>query len=165
MEAEKKVAATTRNFKEAARLAAEAKALCIEKEEIQCKMDITKLELKKLEEKICHTFDRLQETEVQISLKEKELAMTRFQRLILIARAARAERSAALELGHQEEAEALMAEADAAEVEARKLQPIYNFKEEEIEDLPKLFISSELVSMLGGKQLAELAASANIVAS
>ncbi|XP_009797518.2 COP1-interactive protein 1 [Nicotiana sylvestris] len=165
LEAEKKVAATTRNFKEAARLAAEAKALCIEKEEIQCKMDNTKLELKKLEEKICHTFDRLQETEVQISLKEKELAMTRFQRLILIARATKAERSAALELGHQEEAEALMAEADAAEVEARKLQPIYNFKEEEIEDLPKLFISSELVSMLGGKQLAELAASANIVAS
>lgn len=165
LEAEKKVAATTRNFKEAARLAAEAKALCVEKEEIQMKMDGTESELKKLEEEICHTIDRMQETEVQISLKEKELAMARFQRLILIARAASAERSAALELGDHEEAEALMAEADAAEVEAAKLQPIYNFNEEEIENLPKLFISSELVSTLGGKQLAELAASANIVAS
>ncbi|MCD9645167.1 hypothetical protein HAX54_033889 [Datura stramonium] len=165
LEAEKKVAATTRNFKEAARLAAEAKALCVEKEEIQMKMDSTESELKKLEEEICHTIDRMQETEVQISLKEKELAMARFQRLILIARAARAERSAALELGDHEEAEALMAEADAAEVEASKLQPIYNFNEEEIENLPKLFISSELVSRLGGKQLAELAASANLVAS
>ncbi|XP_059291934.1 uncharacterized protein LOC132045365 isoform X1 [Lycium ferocissimum] len=165
LEAEKKVAATTRNFKEAARLAAEAKALCIEREEKQKKMDSTESELKKLEEEICHTIDRMQETEVQISSKEKELAMARFQRLILIARAARAERSAALELGDHEEAEALGAEADAAEVEARKLQPIYNFNEEEIENLPKLFISSELVSTLGGKQLAELAASANIVAS
>ncbi|CAN4093789.1 unnamed protein product [Withania somnifera] len=165
LEAEKKVAAATRNFKEAARLAAEAKTLCIEKEEIQRKMDSTELELKKLEEEICHTIDRMQETEVQISSKEKELAMARFQRLILTARAARAERSAALELGDHEEAEALMAEADAAEVEARKLQPIYNFNEEEIENLPKLFISSELVSTLGSKQLAELAASANIVAS
>ncbi|PHT33543.1 hypothetical protein CQW23_25343 [Capsicum baccatum] len=165
LEAEKKVAAATRNFKEAARLAAEAKALCIEKEEIQRKMDSNDSELRKLEEEICQTIDRMQETEVQVSSKEKELAMARFQRLILIARAARAERSAALELGDHEEAEALMAEADAAEVEARKLQPIYNFNEEEIENLPELFISSELVSTLGHKQLAELAASANIVAS
>lgn len=165
LEAEKKVAAATRNFKEAARLSAEAKALCIEKEEIQRKMDSTESELKKLEEEICHTIDRMQETEVQISSKEKELAMARFQRLILIAREARAERSAALELGDHEEAESLMAEADAAEVEARKLQPIYNFNEEAIENLPEVFISAELVSTLGNKQLAELAASANIAAS
>ncbi|WMV27892.1 hypothetical protein MTR67_021277 [Solanum verrucosum] len=165
LEAEKKVAAATRNFKEAARLSAEAKALCIEKEEIQRKMDSTESELKKLEEEICHTIDRMQETEVQISSKEKELAMARFRRLILIAREARAERSAALELGDHEEAESLMAEADAAEVEARKLQPIYNFNEEAIENLPEVFISAELVSTLGNKQLAELAASANIAAS
>lgn len=165
LEAEKKVAAATRNFKEASRLSSEAKVLCIEKEEVQRKIDSTESELKKLEEEISHTIDRMQETEVQISSKEKELAMARFQRLILIARAARAERSAALELGDHEEAETLMAEADAAEVEASKLQPIYNFDEEAIENLPKLFISAELVSKLGSKQLAELAVSANIAAS
>lgn len=165
LEAEKKVAAATRNFKEAARLSAEAKTLCIEKEVVQRKMDSTESELKKLEEEICHTIDRMQETEVQISSKEKELAMARFQRLILIAREARAERSAALELGDHEEAETLMAEADAAEVEARKLQPVYNFNEEATENLPKLFISAELVSTLGRKQLEEMAVSANVAAS
>lgn len=88
--------------------------------------------------------------------------MARFQRLILIAGAAKAERSAALELGDPKEADILLTEAEAAESEARKLQPIYEFKEEEFADLPKQYISMELVSSLGGKQLAELVASAYI---
>ncbi|KAG5542655.1 hypothetical protein RHGRI_015707 [Rhododendron griersonianum] len=162
LEAEKKVAAAARNFKEAARIATECKTLSVEKESLQTKMAGAVLELRKLEEEICHTVNRLQEIDGQISTKEKEVAMARFQRLILIAGAAKAERSAALELGDPKEADILLTEAEAAESEARKLQPIYEFKEEEFADLPKQYISIELVSSLGGKQLAELVASAYI---
>lgn len=160
LEAEKKVAATARNFKEAARIATESKALNVEKEGLKIKMAGVVLELGKLEGEICDTVNRLQETEGQISTKEKEVAMARFQRLLLIAGAAKAERSAALELGDLEEADILLAEAEAAESEARKIQPVYNFKEVEFANIPKQYISMELVSNLGGKQLAELAASA-----
>lgn len=118
------------------------------------------LKLRKLEEDIFDTVNRLQDIDGQISTKEKEVAMARFQRLILIAGAAKAERSAALELGDLKEADILLAEAEAAESEARKLQPVYEFKEEEFDRLPKQYISMDLVSNLGGKQLAELAASA-----
>ncbi|KAL6996050.1 hypothetical protein U1Q18_006186 [Sarracenia purpurea var. burkii] len=162
LEAEKKVAAAARNFKEAARIAAESKALSVEKESLQRKMAEAILELGKLEKEICNMLDRLQETEGQITTKEKEVAMARFQRLLLIAGVAKAERSAALELGDLEEADILLAEAEAAEAEARKIQPVYNFKEEEFANLPRRYISMELVSNLGGQQLAELAASAYI---
>uniref|UniRef100_A0A5B6ZA76 UVR domain-containing protein n=1 Tax=Davidia involucrata TaxID=16924 RepID=A0A5B6ZA76_DAVIN len=163
LEAEKKVAAAARNFKEAARIASESKALSVEKEGVQIKMEGAILELGKLEEEICDTVNRLQEIESQISSKEKEVAVARFQRLLLIAGAATAERSAALELGDLEEADILLAEAEAAKSEARKLQPVHNL-EEEFATLPKHFISMEFVSNLGGKQLAELAASAHISA-
>jgi hypothetical protein len=114
-------------------------------------------ELEKLEEEIQDTVNRLQETESLILSKEKEVAMARFQRLLLIAGAAAEERVAALELGDLEEADLLLAEAEAADSEAKKLQPVYNFKVEEFGNLPKHFISMELVSNLGRKQLAELA--------
>lgn len=158
LEAEKKVAAASRNFKEAARLAAEAKSLSTEKESVQIEMDKAVLDLGKLEEEIKRTMDKLQEIEGLILSKEKELAMARFQRLLLIAGAAKAERSAALELGDEEEANLLLAEADAANSEAKELQPKYNLKEEEFEDLPKHFISLELVTRLGRTKLADLAA-------
>ncbi|TYH74513.1 hypothetical protein ES332_D05G404600v1 [Gossypium tomentosum] len=158
LEAEKKVAAASRNFKEAARLAAEAKSLSTEKESVQIEMDKAVLDLGKLEEEIKRTMDKLQEIEGLILSKEKELAMARFQRLLLIAGAAKAERSAALELGDEEEANLLLAEADAANSEAKELQPKYNLKEEEFEDLPKHFISLELVTCLGRTKLADLAA-------
>ncbi|XP_075650305.1 uncharacterized protein LOC142620883 [Castanea sativa] len=158
VEAEKKIAAAARNFKEAARIAAEAKSLSVEKEGIQIDMERTTSELEKLEEEIKDTVNRLQDTEGLILSKEKEVAMARFQRLLLIAGAATAERNAALEFGDLEEANLLLAEAEAADSEAKKLQPIYNFKVEEFENLPKHFISMELVSNLGRKQLAELAA-------
>ncbi|KAM4130259.1 hypothetical protein ACJW30_01G087200 [Castanea mollissima] len=158
VEAEKKIAAAARNFKEAARIAAEAKSLSVEKEGIQIDMERTTSELEKLEEEIKDTVNRLQDTEGLILSKEKEVAMARFQRLLLIAGAATAERNAALEFGDLEEANLLLAEAEAADSEAKKLQPIYNFKVEEFEKLPKHFISMELVSNLGRKQLAELAA-------
>ena len=80
--------------------------------------------LEKLDEEIKDTVNRLQETESLILSKEKEVAMARFQRLLLIAGAATAERIAALELGDLEEANLLLAEAEAADSEAKKLQPI-----------------------------------------
>ncbi|KAK3028980.1 hypothetical protein RJ639_038183 [Escallonia herrerae] len=159
LEAEKKVAATARNFKEAARIATEAKALCVEKEGMQIKMEGTTVELGKLEVEIIDTVDGLQKIEVQLSSKERDLAMTRIQRLLLIAGAVTAQRSAALEFGDLEEANILLGEAEAANNQARKLKEAYNFKEEEFENLPEHFISMELVSNLVRKQLAELAAS------
>ncbi|XAR61484.1 hypothetical protein NMG60_11015925 [Bertholletia excelsa] len=162
LESEKKVAAAARNFKEAARIAAESKTLNLEKEGLQVKMEEVILKLGKLEEEICNTVNRLQETEGQISTKEKEVAIARFQRLLLIAGAGKAERLAALELGDTEEADTLLAEAEAAESEARKIQPVYGLREEEFANLPKRYISMELVSNLGGKQLAELAASSHV---
>ncbi|CAK7345933.1 unnamed protein product [Dovyalis caffra] len=158
LEAEKKVAAAARNFKEAARIAAEAKSLSVEKDSLQIDLEKETLELEKLEEDIKDTVTRLQTTEGLILSKEKEVAMARFHRLLLIAGAATAERFAALELGDIEEANLLLAEAEAANDEAKKLQPIYNFKEEDF-SIPKHFISMELVSNLGRKQLAELTAS------
>ncbi|WOG98352.1 hypothetical protein DCAR_0417693 [Daucus carota subsp. sativus] len=164
LEAEKKVAASVRNFKEAARLAAEVKALCVEKEGIQTKMEGALSELGKFEGEILDTVNRLQDTEAHLLSKEKELAMTRFQILLLIAGAATSEKSAALQLGDVEEGEILLGEAEVAESEARKLQSTYNFKEAEFDDLPKHFISMELVSNLEGKKLVELAATAHIPA-
>ncbi|XWS10999.1 hypothetical protein CRYUN_Cryun38cG0046200 [Craigia yunnanensis] len=158
LEAEKKVTAASRNFKEAARIAAEAKSLSIEKESVQIEIDKAVLDLGKLEEEIKHTLDKLQEIEGLILSKEKEVAMARFQRLLLIAVAAKAERSAALELGDLEEANFLLTEADAADSEAKELQPKCNLKEEEFEDLPKHSISLELVTNLGQKKLADLPA-------
>ncbi|XP_022753277.1 myosin-9-like [Durio zibethinus] len=158
LEAEKKVAAASRNFKEAARLAAEAKSLSVEKEGVQIEMDKAVLDLGKLEEEIKHTVDKLQDIEGLILSKEKEVAMARFQRLLLVAGATKAERSAALELGDIEEANLLLSEANAVDSEAKELQPKYNLKEEEFKDLPEHFISLELVANLGQKKLADLAA-------
>ncbi|XP_071923030.1 uncharacterized protein [Coffea arabica] len=159
LEAEKKVAATTRNFKEAARIATEVKALSVEREGIGIKMGDAKSQLQQLEEQICNTVNRLEQTESQVLLREKELEMARFQRLNLIAEAATAERFAAIELGDLEEADVLLAEADAAASEARKLLLLRNFRDEDLSDLPKHFVPIELVSKLEGKQLAELMAS------
>ncbi|KAK3018211.1 hypothetical protein RJ639_002904 [Escallonia herrerae] len=164
LEAEKKVAATARNFKEAARIATETKALCVEKEGMQNKMEGTTVMLGKLEVEIIDTVDSLQRIEVQLSSKERDLAMTRIQRLHLIAGAVTAQRSAALEFNDLEEANILLGEAEAANYQAGKLKEAYNFKEEEFENLPEHFISMELVSNLGRKQLAELAASVVISA-
>lgn len=153
-----------RNFKEAARIAAETKALYVEKEGLQIKMESALSEFGKLDEEISDTVNRLQDIEVQLLYKEKELAMTRFQMLLLIAGAASSERSAALELDDLKEADILLGEAEVAESEARKLQSTYNFKDEEFENLPKHFISMELVSNLGGEKLVELVASTHISA-
>lgn len=156
------MAATARNFKEAARIANEAKALYVEKETLQLKMEEAMADLKKLEDDINNNVERLQEKEENISLMEKELETVRNQRLILIAGAAMSERSAAIELGDVEEADILLKEAEAADFEAKKIQE--TCKEEEFDSVPKSFISMELVSTLDRKQLAELAASTQMAA-
>lgn len=162
LEAEKKVAATARNFREAARIASEAKVLGVEKEELQKKMEMAISEIKKVEEEAGSTLQKLQETEMQISSKEKELETTRYQRLILIARAASAERSAAIDVGDLEEADILLAEVEAVVAEAKNLQPD-KFKEEDFSHLQENLISMELISKLDSKQLTELASSVHIV--
>lgn len=162
LETEKKVAAAARNFKEATRIAAEAKSLSNEKEGTQIKLERATMELGKLEEEIKETVDKLQEAEEQILLRERDLAVARLQRLLITASAANAERAAAVELGDHEEADILLAEAKAAEYEAQKLQAVYDLKEEDFGNQPKHLIPMELVYDLSGKQLAELAASVHL---
>ncbi|KAI3418075.1 uncharacterized protein J3R85_013929 [Psidium guajava] len=162
LETEKKVAAVARNFREAARIAAEAKSLSTDKEGTQVELERATMGLGKLEEEIEETVNKLQEAEELILLRERDLAVARFQRLLITASAASAERAAAVELGDHEEADILLAEAQAAESEAQKLQAVYDLKEENFGDRPKHLIPMELVSDLGGKQLAELAASVHL---
>ncbi|KAL8224206.1 hypothetical protein R6Q57_019681 [Mikania cordata] len=162
IESEKRVFATARNFKEAARIANEAKTLYAEKETLQLKIEEDTITLQKIEDDINHNIEKLEEKEENMSLMENELETVRYQRLILLAGAATAERSAALELGDVEEADILLKEAQAADLEAKKIQ--LGFKNEEFDGLMNSFISMELVSTLDKNQLAELAASAQISA-
>ncbi|KAL2349574.1 hypothetical protein Fmac_003574 [Flemingia macrophylla] len=159
LEAEKKIATAARNFKEAARIATEAKLLCVEKESIQIDMDTATSNLEKLEEEIKDTLNKLQENEGMILLKEKELAMVRYQRLLLATATARAEKAAAVEMGDMEEANLLLAEAEAAGYEAEKLRSTYKLEVENLTDLQRHLISMDLVSYLDQKQLEELAVS------
>lgn len=133
----------------------------VEKEGMQTNMSTATSNLEKLEEEIKNTLTQLQETEEMILLKEKELAMARYQRLLLTAGTARAEITAALEMGDAEEADLLLAEAEAADSEAEKLKSTYGFKTEDFTNLSNHFISFDLVSYLGRKQLEELAAALN----
>ncbi|QCD91943.1 hypothetical protein DEO72_LG4g2912 [Vigna unguiculata] len=162
LEAEKKVATAARNFKEAARIATEAKSLNVEKESIQIDMDTSSLNLEKLEEEIKDTLNKLQETEGVILLKEKELAMVRYQKLLLASATARAEKAGALEMGDMEEANLLSTEAEAADREAEKLQSTYKIEEKDFVDLGKHLISMDLVSYLDQKQLGELVVSLHL---
>lgn len=161
LEAEKKVAASTRNFKEAGRIAAEAKSLNLEKDKIQMETGKANAELEKAEHEIEETIKRLQEIERLISSKEKELAISRFQRLRIDSGTAKAERSAAMELSDLEEANLLLAEAPEAESEAEKLKITCSLKEEEEEEEEaksyEVFVSMELIATVGLKKLQELA--------
>ncbi|CAA7052014.1 unnamed protein product [Microthlaspi erraticum] len=160
LEAEKKVAAATRNFKEAGRIAAELKSLNLEKEKIQMETGKANTELEKAEQEIEETIKKLQELEKLIFSQEKELALSRFQRLRIESGTAKAERSAALELSDLEEANLLLEEAKEAESEAEKLKLTCGLKEEDEEEETKsceVFVSMELIATLGLKKLQELA--------
>lgn len=125
-------------------------------------MDTATSNLEKLEEEIKGTLDKLQETEGMILLKEKELAMARYQKLLLTAAIARAEKAAAQEMGDVEEANLLLAEAEAADCEAERIRSTYNFKAEDISNLRKDLISMDLVSILDKKQLEKLVVTSSI---
>ncbi|CAI9296279.1 unnamed protein product [Lactuca saligna] len=153
LESEKKVAATARNFKEAARIANEVKTLNLEKETLQTKIEEAVSELKKIEDDISESVERLKEKEEKILNMEKELEMVRHQRLLLVGNGARGDRLAAMEFGDVEEGEILLKEAEARKIEG-------NCGKEE-----SVVISMELVSSLDRNQLAELVASIQIVES
>uniref|UniRef100_A0A804KL67 UVR domain-containing protein n=1 Tax=Musa acuminata subsp. malaccensis TaxID=214687 RepID=A0A804KL67_MUSAM len=154
LEAEKKVAAAARNFKEAGRVATEAKALHNAKEDLQHKKEKSILHLEKLEEEIKSNVDKIQENEGLILLKEKEAALAGCNRLQLVAAAARAERLAALKMGDLEEGNMLLQEAEAAESEAREIQEVYNF---DVEVDGKNFVSVAFITNLNGDHLTEVA--------
>ncbi|KAK9668691.1 hypothetical protein RND81_13G078800 [Saponaria officinalis] len=129
LEAEKKVAAAARNFKEAARIASEAKSLTAEKETQEAKLNETELILGKIDDNLNKTTMKLNEFEELVSSKEREAAMARIQRLKLVSASALNERSAALELGDAEEANLLLAEAEISDSEAKQLQLVHNISE------------------------------------
>lgn len=155
LEAEKKVAAAARNFKEAGRVAAEAKALSLEKDVVSHNMERVLSDLQKLEEEIKGKVTALQEAESLIISKDRDAAMARCERLRLVAASAREEWSAALEVEDIEEAENLLAEAEAADSEADKLQEACNFDGDQFIKISKHFISVAMASTLMGKQLTE----------
>lgn len=157
LEAEKKVAAAARNFKEAARIAAEAKTLNSEKENTQNKMDNAVLNLEKLDGDIKSNVSMMLENEELVLQKEKDAAVASFKRLQLIAAAARSERSAALELGDLEEGEFLLKEAEVAEERARELQGTYSLNLEDHGNTSKYFSPLVLISKFSGHSLAEMA--------
>lgn len=122
-------------------------------------MEVAIFELDKVETEIKDTVNKLQESERLISSKEKEAAIAGCERLQLVATAAMAERTAALEMGDLEEADILLAEAEAANLEATKLQQAFEFELEEMGRKANYFISMALIANLAGKELAEMAAS------
>ncbi|KAF6159757.1 hypothetical protein GIB67_030015 [Kingdonia uniflora] len=157
LESQKKVATSSRNFREAGRVTAEVKTLTAERESIQIKTKASTAELEKIEEEIKDTSEKLHGTEELILMKEKDVAMAQWERLRLVAAASKVERSAALKLGDLEEADILLAEAEAFESQAKELQQTYDFKE--LANSAEELIAMELIVNLEGEQLAEMAAS------
>lgn len=165
LEAEKKVAAAARNFKEAGRIAAEAKALNLERESLLDKRDKAISDLERWEGEIKCTVDQMHESEQLIISKEKEAAIAGCQRLRLVAAAAMAERSATLELGDFEDADILLKEAEAADFKASELQKAYGLEVEEREKPFDHFISISLITNLAGQQLSEMISSFHVPAA
>ncbi|CAK9212868.1 unnamed protein product [Sphagnum jensenii] len=130
LEAEKKLAASARNFKEAGRLAAEAKALMAEKEDLTGNIAQISSRIHALEEEGVAKGDALAEMDELVAVKEKEGAVARCERLRLLATAARHERDAAVDLDDLQEAENLEIEVEAAEQEADELQRLFNLEEQ-----------------------------------
>ncbi|EFJ17064.1 hypothetical protein SELMODRAFT_421344 [Selaginella moellendorffii] len=128
LEAEKRLAAATRKFKEAARLSAEAKAFRAEQEAVTEELQKCSSELQQVEERIETKIVSLSNIEGLIAVKEREAAQACCERLRLVAVAARNERNVAIELDDMEEAESLQAEAVAADAEADELQRIHQFQ-------------------------------------
>ncbi|KAF0898063.1 hypothetical protein E2562_001734 [Oryza meyeriana var. granulata] len=159
LEAEKKVAAAARNFKEAGRIAAEAKALNSEKEELHAKLEKAATDLEVIEKDITATTDKIQECEVLIILKEKESAITSYKRLRLDAAAARAELTAASETDDSEEVEVLRKEAEAAESKAMELKTCYDLELDDNEVMFQPVVPIVFITNSTGQHLSEIASS------
>ncbi|KAM0918612.1 hypothetical protein ACQ4PT_008735 [Festuca glaucescens] len=159
LEAEKKVAAAARNFKEAGRIAAEAKALYSEKEELHAKLEKAGTDLEIIEKDITATTDKIQECEGLIVLKEQESAMTSYKRLRLDSSAARAELTAATETDDNEEVEILRKEAEAAESKALELKTLYNLQPDGDEYTFRPVVPIAFITNSTWQQLAEMASS------
>ncbi|XP_047072817.1 myosin heavy chain, non-muscle-like [Lolium rigidum] len=159
LEAEKKVAAAARNFKEAGRIAAEAKALYSEKEELHAKLEKAGTDLEIIEKDITATTDKIQECEGLIVLKEQESAMTSYKRLRLDSSAARAELTAATETDDKEEVEILRKEAEAAESKALELKTMYNLQPDGDEYTFQPVVPIAFITNSTWQQLAEMASS------
>uniref|UniRef100_A0A0D9X9R6 UVR domain-containing protein n=1 Tax=Leersia perrieri TaxID=77586 RepID=A0A0D9X9R6_9ORYZ len=159
LEAEKKVAAAARNFKEAGRIAAEAKTLNSEKEELHAKLEKAATDLELIEKDITATTDRIQECEGLIVLKEKESAMTSYKRLRLDSAAARAELAAATETDDSEEVEILRKEAEAAESKAMELKTSYDLELDDNEIMFQPVVPIVFITNSTGQHLSEIASS------
>lgn len=122
LESEKRLAASSRNFKEAARLAAEAKVLVADKEAAAVGMQRYLVELEKLEREVEAQIRSLANIESCLAASEKDASVARCERLRLLAAATRDERDAAAELEDFSEAESLDAEAEALDAEANELK-------------------------------------------
>ncbi|KMZ76045.1 hypothetical protein ZOSMA_107G00420 [Zostera marina] len=158
LESEKKVAASARNFKEAGRIAAEAKALNTERETIQKKRENAVSDLEEIEQKINTNLISIEESEILITVKEKEAARAKFELLHLTAANARAERFAALKLGDPDEGAVSFQEVEAAESKADELQQKYDFEKEKkvVEKTYKDHVSIALVTNLPLNVLSEI---------
>ncbi|CAO2162770.1 unnamed protein product [Urochloa humidicola] len=159
LEAEKKVAAAARNFKEAGRIAAEAKALNSEKDELHTKLEKAATDLEIIEKDIIATTDKIQECEGLIVQKEKESAMTSYKRLRLDSAAARAELTAATETDDNEEIEILRKEAEAAESKALELKTCYDLQLEDNEFMFQPVVPIAFITNSTGQHLVEIASS------
>ncbi|CAL5005314.1 unnamed protein product [Urochloa decumbens] len=159
LEAEKKVAAAARNFKEAGRIAAEAKALNSEKDELHAKLEKAATDLEIIEKDIVATTDKIQECEGLILQKEKESAMTSYKRLRLDSAAARAELTAATEMDDNEEVEILRKEAEAAESKALELKTCYDLQLEDDEFMFQPVVPIAFITNSTGQHLVEIASS------
>jgi chromosome segregation ATPase len=159
LEAEKKVAAAARNFKEAGRIAAEAKTLNSEKDELHTKLEKAATDLEIIEKDIVATTDKIQECEGLILQKEKESAMTSYKRLRLDSAAARAELTAATETDDNEEIDILRKEAEAAEFKALELKTCYDLQLEDDEFMFQPVVPIAFVTNSTGQHLVEIASS------
>ena len=133
LEAEKRAAASSRNFKEAAKLAAEMKMLANDKEAVASEMGAVTAELARVEAEEEKELSKVADAENAVSVSDKAAAMARCERLRLSAKVARKEMDVAAEAEEFEEAESLKLEAESADEEADALQQAHGLAGEEVD--------------------------------
>ncbi|CAI7862175.1 unnamed protein product [Closterium sp. NIES-53] len=122
LDAQKKAAAAARNFKEAARLAAEAKLFSNDREAAERQVKEYEEETARMEREEAGKQEEVRAMEEMVRERERQVGVARCARLRLVAAVARREMEAAAEGEDWEEAEGLQGEAEAADGEADALQ-------------------------------------------